>query len=388
MSIQYIQSASNRIFVRRESDSNDLLEMTTADLAPALQFEYRSDREQLLREDKNGLRSRMAVTGPVREIHQFFMKYYGTGWSGEGRNAVIALTESALWNPAVETTAVEVIAAAGNQVSLAGGANLNIGTALGYGGEIRFIQAILAQGDYQLNAPFSIGIGPGAILDKCLTLQPGDVPQRLAILDDWAPSTAVKRLLKGAVVDRLTIGINNEFLEMEAYGYAQKMFDNGAGDYPEGQLFPTAPVGQGATWSQPIPGHLGQVLIGQQNGRLCTLTAAKIEIDNKIEARSNEFGCYEIKSFVPGKRKVTVSISVYQRTDEMSRYIFDKASRNEPISVMIQIGNQPGSLFAAYLPSVLFPTPEFDDSKARLVWHFSGGMAIGGINDEIFLAMK
>ncbi len=388
MSIEYIQSASNRIFVRRESDSNDLLEMTTAELAPALQFEYRSEREQLLREDKNGLRSRMAVTGPVRETHQFFMKYYGTGWSGEGRNAVSALTESALWNSAVETTAVEVIAAAGNQVSLASGSNLGIGSALGYGGEIRFIEAVLSQSDYQLNAPFSIGIGPGAILETCLTWQPGDVPQRLAILDEWAPSNAVKRLFKGAVVDRLKIGVNNEFLEMEAYGYAQKMFDNIASNYPEGQLFPTAPVAHSTNWSQPIPGHLGQVLIGQQDGRLCALTAAEIEIDNNVEARSNEFGCYETKNFVPGKRKVTVSISVYQRTDEMSRYIYDKASRNEPVSVMIQMGNQPGSLFAAYLPSVLFPTPEFDDSKARLVWRFSSGMAIGGVNDEIFLAMK
>jgi hypothetical protein len=388
MSTDYILSNNNRIFVRQEAESNDLLEMSTAELVPALQFEYRSDREQLLREDKTGSRSRIAISGPVREVHQFYMKYYGTGWSGAGRNAVSALTESALWSSAVEAPAVEVVAASGSQISLVSGLNLGIGAALGYGGEIRFVEAVLSENDYQLNAPFSMGIGPGAILENCLSHQPGDVPQRLAIMDDWSPGGAVRRLFKGAVVDRLKISVNNEFLEMEAYGYAQKMFDNVSAVYPEGQVFPESPLMNGSGWSQPIPGHLGQAIVGDQGERLCALTAAEIEIDNNVEPRAHEFGCFEAKNFVPGKRKVAVSISVYQRTDAMSRYIYEKASHNEPVSLMIQMGTQAGSLFAVYLPAVLFPVPEFDDSKSRLVWRFSNGMAVGGRNDEIFLAMK
>lgn len=388
MSIDYISSTANRIFVRREADTNDLLEMNTAELAPALQFEYRSQRQQLVREDKTGMRTRMVVPGPVRELHEYYLKLYGTGWTGTGGNAVSAITESALWNAATAPASIEVVAASGNQVTLAAGLNLAVGSALGYGNEIRFVEAVLSETDYQLNAPFTMGLAPGSLLEGCLTHQPGDLPQRLAILDDWAPETAVKRLLKGAVVDRLKIGISNEFLEMEAFGYAQKMHDNVVDSYPEGQLFPPAPILSSGAWSQPIPGHLGQVLIGQQNGHLCALTAAEIEIDNNIEPRANEFGCFETKGFVPGKRTVTVSFSVYQRTDEISRFIYERASRNEPVSIMIQVGTQPGSLFAIYLPAVLFPVPEFDDAKSRLVWRFSKGLAIGGGNDEIFLAMK
>lgn len=388
MSVDYISSASNRIFIRRESTTGDSMEMAAAGLAPVLQFEYRSERDQLIREDKTGIRSRMAITGPTRQLHEFYMKYYGTGWSSEGGNAVSALTESALWNSAVSAPGVEVVAANGNQLTVAAGSNLAVGTALGYGAEIRFIEAVISESEFQLNAPFSIGLGPGSVLESCLVHQPGDDPQSLAILDDWAPTSAVKRLFKGAIVDRLKMSIKNEFLEMEAYGYAQKMFDNVVNNYAEGQTFPEAPLLSGAAWSQPIPGHLGQVLIGQQNGRLCALTAAEIEIDNNVEPRTNEFGCFETKGFVPGKRKVSVSFSVYQRTDEMSRFLYERAVRNEPVSIMIQVGTQPGSLFAVYLPSVLFPMPEFEDKKDRVVWRFSDGIAIGGRNDEVFLAMK
>jgi len=79
---------------------------------------------------------------------------------------------------------------------------------------------------------------------------------------------------------------------------------------------------------------------------------------------------------------------VFERNDALSQALYTKAVNNEPVPVMLQMGTQSGSMFAVYLPSVLFPVPAFNDDQPRLLWQFRNAVAMGLQNDEIFIAMR
>jgi hypothetical protein len=83
-----------------------------------------------------------------------------------------------------------------------------------------------------------------------------------------------------------------------------------------------------------------------------------------------------------------LSLTVFERNDELSQALYTKAVNNEPVPVMLQMGNQPGAMFAVYLPAVLFPVPDFKDDQSRLLWQFRNAVAMGLQNDEVFIAMR
>jgi hypothetical protein len=53
---------------------------------------------------------------------------------------------------------------------------------------------------------------------------------------------------------------------------------------------------------------------------------------------------------------------------------------------MLQLGQQQGQLLGIYLPNVVPEIPEYQDSEARLKWQFSGCLAQGTSNDELYVA--
>ncbi len=388
MANEYIATLSNRIFIQSEADHPEANNMQAAALAPVTSFTVNSNRKRVYRRDKTGFRSEAPATGQQRELIEFQLDGYGTGWSGGTiKPAIAPILESGLCASGTLGGSYAVQSSSGASVTLQADANLTVGMGLAFGSEIRFIDSISGPRDITLNAPFSIQLTAGTPLDGCASFAPGDTANTMSILDTWAPNQAVQRYLTGSIANEIKISINNDFLEMSAKGFARNLYDSVSGVGGVGFEFPTPPTvaGLGAT---PISGHLGQALLGVSSARLCTMTQATVHIANHIEPRTDEFGCFSTKGFVLGRRKVTVDLTVFERNDELSQALYTKAVNNEPVSVMLQIGNQPGSMFAVYMPAVLFPVPAFSDAQSRLLWQFRSAIAMGLQNDEIFIAMR
>jgi len=81
-----------------------------------------------------------------------------------------------------------------------------------------------------------------------------------------------------------------------------------------------------------------------------------------------------------------VDFSLYGRDDEATVALYQAAQQQSPIEVMFQLGEAPGQLFGMYLKSVIPEAPEFDDSEAKLEWHFRGCRAQGTVGDEFVVA--
>ncbi len=389
MANEYIASLSNRIFIKSEIDSPTLNNMAEAEIAPITLFELSSNRKQLYRRDKTGFRSESPVMGPQRELIEFNLESYGTGWAGgSSKPAIAPILESGLCQSAALTPSLAVQSSAGTSITLQADASLQIGMGLSFGSEIRFIESISGPRDFTLNAAFSVQLASGAQLDGCANLSLGESVNPMSILDSWAPSQSIQRFVTGAVTDLLKVSINNDFLEISAKGYARNLYDNVSGIGGSEFQFPATPTNSSALGNSPIAGHLGQAFIGVPAARLCTLTQAELRIDNNIEPRTDEFGCFSTKAFVLGRRKVSLDLTIFERNDELSQALYAKAVNNEPVPVMLQMGNQPGSMFAIYLPSVLFPVPAFSDAQPRLLWQFRNAIAMGLQNDEVFIALR
>ena len=388
MANEYVATLSNRIFIKSEADHPEANNMEIAALVPVTSFTVNSNRKRIFRRDKTGFRSEAPATGQQRELIEFHLDGYGTGWSGGANKPGIApILESGLCESATLGGTITVQSSAGASVTSQADAALQVGMGLALGSEIRFVESIFGPRDFTLNAAFTQQLSAGMSLEGCASLAPGDTPNTMAILDSWAPNQAVQRYLTGAIANEIKISINNDFLELSAKGFARNLYDSVSGIGGTDFTFPTAPAAASLS-STPIAGHLGQALLGVSSARLCTMTQATIQIANNIEPRTDEFGCFSTKGFVLGRRKVTLDLTVFERNDELSQALYTKAVNNEPVSVMLQIGNQPGSMFAVYLPAVLFPIPSFSDAQPRLLWQFRSAIAMGLQNDEIFIAMR
>jgi hypothetical protein len=53
---------------------------------------------------------------------------------------------------------------------------------------------------------------------------------------------------------------------------------------------------------------------------------------------------------------------------------------------MLQLGQLPNQLFGVYMKSILPEVPEYDDTGARLQWHFRSSRAQGTADDEVVVA--
>jgi hypothetical protein len=83
---------------------------------------------------------------------------------------------------------------------------------------------------------------------------------------------------------------------------------------------------------------------------------------------------------------VTVNFSLYEQDDAATLGLYQAAKQRSPISVMFQLGQQPGQLMGVYMKNVVPEIPDFDDRDPRLQWKFVNCRAQGTIDDEIFVA--
>lgn len=384
----YISSNDNRIYVHAENSLHEVTGFSAADRTPAVRLALKHTRPPVERRDKTGSRTYRGMPAGLRTQTAWRLRTYMTGWSDMSVTPVHAtLFSGALGTDGLRWDGGAVEECTGSSLRFTGAHGLVPLQAVAFGGEIRFVAAVLSESEVELNAPFTMSPSGGTQFGPTMTWVPGRKPRPMSVLDCWSPETSVQRVLAGAVADEMKIRVNADWHEFEFGGPAGELIDSES--FAPGQSameqFPGEPADTGFDYTI-IPGHLGQVWLGVMPERFLTLTGAEISLRNHVEMRANEFGQATPRCFSTGVREVAVAMTLTARDDEASRGLYQAARTGQPVSMMFQLGQQPGQLFGAYMKSVVPQTPEFDDQDLQLEWKFGASRAEGASDDELVVA--
>lgn len=384
----YISTNNNRFYVALEQQFGDVAAITAVNRIAGIQLRARQQTARVERRDKSGSRTFQGLPAGLRRQTNYLLRTYLSGWDREtAEPAQGPLFRSALGGTPATWAGATVASVSGNNVTFATGHGLAVGQAVTFGGEMRFVTALPNSSAAVLNAPFTIAPTAGTQLGVTVTYAPGNGLPTASIFDYWSPSTAVHRIVSGAVVNQLRVRVNGDFHEFEFRGPGKDLIDSASFEAGEGALtdYPAEP-NIGAFDSNVIPGHLGQVWLGAEQTRFYTLTDAEFTINNNIDLRDREFGSSIPRCISPGRREVGLSFSLHEDDSAATKALYQAARQRSPISVMFQLGSQPGQMFGIYIPNFIPEVPEFDDSESRLEWRFAEALAQGVVNDEVFIA--
>jgi hypothetical protein len=385
----YISSNNNRFYVAMEPQYGSAATLASGNRIPALKLTAKQQLETTNRKDKTGGRTFVGLPSGIRRKTNFDLSTYMTAWSDTTREPQHGPLFQAAFGgtPQVFTGAAVSAVTSGIQVQFSSAHGLSAGQAVKYSGEIRFVNGIVNSQSVVLNAPFSNLPAAGTIFGATITYRPANGLSSASIYDYWSPDTSVHRLLSGAAVNKMRIKVNGDFHEFQFSGQAADLVDSTS--FASGQAgllgFPAEPAIGGFDYSI-IPGHLGQVWLGTTPGRFYTLTDAEFNLNNNLDLRNHEFGSPLARAIAPGTRDVSMSFSLYQTDDAATKTLYQAARQRSPISVMIQLGQDDGQLFAINMNSVIPEVPAYDDSENRLQWKFDSSRAQGTIDDEVTIA--
>jgi hypothetical protein len=385
----YISSNANRFYCATEVAYGQVPPITSDNRIPALKLSAKQQLEVTSRKDKTGSRTFAGLPPGGRRRTTFQMNTLLTTWAGGPSSPSYGpLFQAALGSGAL-ISAGGALGASSTSSTLAFAAphGLIAGQAIAYLGEIRFVTAVVDPFSVQLNAPLSAAPVSGSSTGPTATYFPSTDLPTATIFDYWAPTSAVHRILCGAAVDQMSVKVNGDFHEFAFSGVAQELVDSTSFTGGIGQLsaFPPEPV-LGTFDYSIVPGHLGQVWLGNVPSQFFTLTDAQFSLSNNLDVRAHEFGSSLPKAVSPGIRAVSLEFELYQMDDAATQGLYQAARQQSPISAMIQLGQQPNQLFAGYLKSLIPQVPEYDDTEARLKWRFRGSRAQGTVDDEITIA--
>lgn len=385
----YISSNANRWYCAQESAYGQIAAITAANRIPAVGMTAQLQRAKSERKDKTGSRTWLGLPRGTRTQVGYGMKSYMRDWAdmtnlpphGPVFEAALG-APGALWAGGTPNAGTQV-----SSVVFTAPHGLAPGRALTSAGEIRFVAAVADPLTVVLNAPFSTAPVPGVPLGATATYSLAASLPSVTLFDYWDPSTAVQRVLPGAVVDQMSIALNGDFHEFEFKGMAQDIVDSAS--FLSGQggavTFPPEPTVAGYSYS-PVPGNLGEVWLGVIPNKFLTVSAASIEIKNNVNLRTKEFGSSLPQGIAPGTREVSVALELFSMDDTATEALYQAARQQLPMGVMFQLGQVGSQLLGIYLPSVVPMVPEFDDKDTRLKWQFEDTRAQGTNNDEIVVA--
>jgi hypothetical protein len=363
--------------------------ITAVSRIPAVKLGIQQTVATGTRRDKTGSRTFAGVPAGVRRRTDYTLQTYLTSWdkttAGPGYGP---LFQAAMGGSPVKYgggTAASSTAAGRLGFSAAHG--LAAGQAVCFGGEIRFVTALVDAQTVQLNAPFTVLPAVGAAITAAVTYSTATALPSVSIFDYWSPATAVQRLLSGAGVDQLDIVVNGDYHEFHFKGLAQDVVDSASFEAGAAQLqsFPAEPAVAAFDYSV-VPGNMGQAWLGTGPSQFGTITAATVTVKNALDTRDREFGVSGARAISAGQRTVTAAFDLYSMDDGNTAQLYQAAKQQSPISVMLQLGETDGQLMGVYLKSVVPEVPEFDDTLNRLQWKFRASRAQGTVDDEISVA--
>lgn len=384
----YISSTNNRFYVAREDTYGTTPAIDSSHRIPAVRLKASQARDSVKRQDKTGSRTFPGLPNGIRRRSSFDLTTYMSAWTDQMRQPVHGpLFEAALGGSISSFGGGTAAAVNGTTVGFTASHGLAPGQAVACGAEMRFVASVIDASNIQLNAPFTAGVGAGAVLGATATYRPASTLASASIFDYWSPATAVQRVLSGSAVDQLNIQVNGDFHEFQFTGMSADIIDSSSFAAGEATLseFPAEPSLADFDYTI-IPGNLGQAWIGSAPNQFFTLSAASFHLKNNLDLRDKEFGSVLARAIVPGNREVTLDFTVFAQDDAQTAALYEAARQNSPISVMLQLGQQQHEMFAIYMPAVVPEFPQYDDSETRLQWTFKNCRAQGISDDEVSIA--
>jgi hypothetical protein len=383
----YISSNNNRIYAGLEPSYARAADISAANRVPVVGLTTTYKIHKPHRRDKTGTRTYLGEVGGVRRSTDFELHSYFCSWSDSSEAPPHgALVQAALGAAPLAWTGKPVTSASGTTVRFSSAHGLAPGQAVCLGGEIRFVAAVVSDTVVQVNAPFTAAVAGGTAGTATMTYFSAEELPSVSIYDYWSPASAVQRIVSGAAVDKMTIGINGDFHDLTFRGSAADLLDSGSFQAGQAGLteLPAEPAASMVNYSL-VAGNLGQAWLGVMPWEAFAVTSAQITVDNDLELRDQEFGFDVAKGISPGMRTVSVTLSLFAQDDQAVIGLYQAARQRSPISVMLQLGQQQGQLMGIYLKSVVPEAPSYDDSQRRLQWKFQNCRAQGGTNDDLFI---
>ncbi len=385
----YISSNNNRVYVALEASYGQAAGITAANRIPLVTLGARQVPEQTGRRDKTGSRTFAGLPNRIRRRTSFKLNTFMTQWTDRSTLPSHGpLFQAALGATPVLFPGGTVAGVTGlTGIQFAAPHGLSPGQAVSSGGEIRFVTAAQDATTVFVNAPFSAGLAAGSTIGATATFRLATDVGSATIYDYWDPGTAVQRILNGAAMDVMNIKVNGDFHEFEFSGPSQDLVDSASFAAGEAGLadFPAEPAAANFDYTI-VPGHLGQVWMGAAPDRFFTLTAAELTMSNAIAQRVREFGSDLARCIAAGQRTVRLNFRIFEQDDAQTKALYQSARQRSPIQVMLQLGEQTGQLFGAYMPAMVPQVPEFDDGETRLQWSFQNDRAQGTVDDELYIA--
>ena len=385
----YISSNNNRVYVALEANYGQATAITGANRIPLVKLTARQVLEQTGRRDKTGSRTFQGLPNRIRRRTSFQLNTFMTQWTNQtSPPAHGPLFQAAMGaSPVIFTGGTVAVVTGQTQIQFTAAHGLTPGQAISSGGEIRFVTAVQNTTTVFINATFSSGLAAGSTIGATVTFQPANDLGSTTIYDYWDPSTVVQRILNGAAMEAMKVKVNGDFHEFEFSGPTQDLVDSASFVNGEAGLtnFPAEPSPADFDYTI-VPGHLGQVWMGAPERRFFTLTAAELTMTNGIAQRLHEFGSDFARCIAAGQRAVRLNVRIFEQDDAQTKGLYQAARQRSPIGVMLQLGEQQGQLFGAYMPAMVPEVPEFDDGETRLQWAFQNDRAQGTVNDELYIA--
>jgi hypothetical protein len=384
----YISSNANRFYVGVETGYGVPAGVVAANRFPAVRLKAHQALQPGRRLDKTGTRTYFGTAKTARRQSAFEVRTYLTSWDGTGQPCYGPLVQSAM-GAAPEIAVGLTLASAPNGLQLETTAphGLSLGSAVSSGNEIRFVTSAPAPATLVVNAPFSTALAANATLAPTITYKLSTNPPSLTLYDYWDPASAVSRIVTGAAVDVLDMLVNGDFHEF--------IFSGPAADLLDSYSFLPGTAGLSAFPAEPdlsdfdysiVPGHLGQVWLGNPAGQFFTLIEASVEIKNNIALRNQEFGSSYPRAVAHGPRQVVSEFTLFAQDDAQTNALYAAAKLRDTFPAMLQLGQKQGQIMAVFLPAVSPEIPNFNDSETRLLWEFKNNVAQGASNDEAYVA--
>lgn len=385
----YISSNNERVYVALETNYGQVPGITGANRIPVVKLGARQVPVATGRRDKTGSRTFVGLPNSIRKTTSFQLSTFMTEWV----NQAAAPSQGPLFQAALGGTPIlfaggtVASVTSGTQVQFTAPHGLTPGQGVTSGTDIRFVAAVQDSTTIFLNAPFTTTPVAGATIGPTITYPVANDLPSASVFDYWDPSTAVQRILNGAAMDKMQVKVNGDFQEFEFSGPSQDLLDSASFESGQGGLtqFPAEPAQTGFDYTI-VPGHLGQVWMGATPTEFFTLTQATLSVENNIALRLHEFGSDLARCITAGDRRVSFTFEIFESVDAQTAGLYQAARQRSPISVMLQLGEQPQQLFGAYMPAMVPEVPEFDDGETRLQWKFQNSRAQGSVNDEFYIA--
>lgn len=383
----FVLSSLNQTFASLEQKYGQAAALSSAQQIVASELHIQQTAAPSARRDKSGSRTCTQMAGGPRAT-AFELRSFLTSQNESGLPFCDALFAAAMGTSAVLSAPLTVVSTSASQtVTTLKPHQLAEGSAVAFGGEIRFVTAVPSEVTVALCAPFSSAPGQNSVLSPAATYRLATGLPSVTLFDFWGSRGSFSRVLSGAVVDQFEIDVTGDQHGLRWTGNAADLVDSAA--FVPGaaglSVCPELPSQTPIEYSV-VSGHLGQVWLGNPTSLAYTVTQATVRLRNNVALRDREMSSGLPSGFVSGRRVVEADISLLAQNDEVTTELYQVARDRGSISLLLQLGGQTGQMMAAYLPCMVPSIPTYEDSDQWLSWRFTNSQAMGQADDELYLA--